>query len=416
MVAARPALGRRTLSETNRTSPHGAADADIVPLRPRAQPGPLDAVVVGAGVIGLACAWRAARLGARVRVLEREHAGAGASSVAAGMLAPVGEAAWGEERLLALGRDSAERWPGFADELEADAGAEVTYRRCGALHVALDRDEAEALERRLELIGSLGLDAEGLRPQAARELEPGISPSCAAAVHVPGEAAVDPRTMVAALIAAFEERGGEIVTDADVVEPLFDGDRLAGVRTADGDEHHAAHTVLAAGCWSGALGWLRGEARPPVRPVKGQSLTLRGPAADPVCSRMIATERIYLVPRPDGRLVVGATVEEQGFDLRVTAGGIHELLREAYRAVPEIAELELVETIAGMRPGTPDNAPLIGPGALEGLLVATGHYRNGILLAPVTADAVAAMITGSEPGLDLAPFDPSRFAPVGAER
>jgi glycine oxidase len=131
---------------------------------------------------------------------------------------------------------------------------------------------------------------------------------------------------------------------------------------------------------------------------------------------MIATERIYLVPRPDGRLVVGATVEEQGFDLRVTAGGIHELLREAYRAVPEIAELELVETIAGMRPGTPDNAPLIGPGALEGLLVATGHYRNGILLAPVTADAVAAMITGSEPGLDLAPFDPSRFAPVGAER
>jgi len=415
MVAGRPALERRTVAETNRTE-HGEADADIVPLRPRTQTGALDAIVVGGGAIGLACAWRAARLGARVRVLERERPGSGASGVAAGMLAPVGEATWGEEELLALARASADRWPSFAAELEADAGAEVSYRRWGALHVALDRDEAEALARRLELMSSLGLEAKGLRPSEARELEPGIAPSCAAAVHAPGEAAVDPRTLVAALIAALETRGGELHADLDVVEPLFDGDRLAGVRTADGAEHRAAHVVLAAGCWSGALGWLRGEARPPVRPVKGQVLTLRGAAADPVCSRMIATERVYLVPRDDGRLVVGATVEEQGFDLRVTAGGVHELLREAYRVLPEIAELELVETIAGMRPGTPDNAPLIGPGAHHGLLLATGHYRNGILLAPVTADAIAALLAGSDPGLDLAAFEPSRFAAVGAER
>jgi glycine oxidase len=153
-----------------------------------------------------------------------------------------------------------------------------------------------------------------------------------------------------------------------------------------------------------------------VRPVKGQVVTLRGPAGEPVCSRMVASERVYLVPRDDGRLVVGATVEERGFDLKVTAGGVHELLREAYRLVPDIAELELVEAIAGMRPGTPDNAPLIGAGAHEGLLLATGHYRNGILLTPVTADATAAMIADSEPDLDLAAFDPSRFAAVGVER
>jgi glycine oxidase len=403
------------VAERNRIE-DGEPDADIVPLRRRPQRSGLDAIVVGGGAIGLACAWRATRLGARVRVLERERAGSGASGVAAGMLAPVGEATWGEEELLALARASAERWPAFAAELEAEAEAEVTYRRCGAVHIALDRDEAEALSRRLELMSSLGLEAEALRPRAARELEPGIAPSCAAAVHVPGEAAIDPRTLVAALIAALDAHGGELRTDVEVVEPLFDGDRLAGVRTADGDEHRARCVVLAAGCWSGALGWLRGAARPPVRPVKGQVLTLRGSAAESVCSRMIATERVYLVPRPDGRLVVGATVEEQGFDLRVTAGGVHELLREAYRALPEIAELELVETIAGMRPGTPDNAPLIGPGAYEGLLLATGHYRNGILLAPVTADAIAALIAGSAPDLDLGAFDPGRFAAVGVER
>jgi glycine oxidase len=349
-------------------------------------------------------------------VLERERPGSGASGVAAGMLAPVGEATWGEEELLRLALASADRWPAFAAELETDAEAEVAYRRCGALHVALDRDEAEELGRRGELMASLGLEAERLRPRAARELEPGIAPSCTAAVHAPGEAAVDPRRLVAALIAALEACGGELVTDVEVVEPQFDGRRLAGVRTADGAEHRARHVVLAAGCWSGALGWLRGSARPPVRPVKGQVVTLRGPAGEPVCSRMVASERVYLVPRDDGRLVVGATVEERGFDLKVTAGGVHELLREAYRLVPDIAELELVEAIAGMRPGTPDNAPLIGAGAHEGLLMATGHYRNGILLTPVTADAIAAIIADSEPDLDLAAFDPSRFAAVGVER
>ena len=168
--------------------------------------------------------------------------------------------------------------------------------------------------------------------------------------------------------------------------------------------------MLAAGCWSGAPGWIPSEARPPVRPVKGEILTLRGSADEPVCEGILAGERVYMVPRSDGRLIVGATVEERGFDVTVTAGGVHELLREAYRLIPEIAELELVEASAGLRPGTPDNAPLIGIGATEGLLVATGHFRNGVLQAPLTADCIAALLAGERPPLDLAPFSPLRFA------
>jgi glycine oxidase len=150
-----------------------------------------------------------------------------------------------------------------------------------------------------------------------------------------------------------------------------------------------------------------------VRPVKGEILTLRERSDQRVCSRIVVGDRLYLVPRPDGRLLVGATVEEQGFDTTVTAGGVHELLREAYRTLPEVAEMELVEARAGLRPGTPDNAPLIGRGALEGLVIATGHFRNGVLLAPVTAEAVSALLAGEAPGIDLAPFEPGRFARDG---
>ncbi len=350
-----------------------------------------DVVVVGAGVIGLACAWRAAERGLRVLVLERDRPGAGASNVAAGMLAPVGEATFGEDRLLELALESHRLWPRFDAELAAAAGAETGYAQLGALHVALDRDEAAELRRRFELMRSLDLAGEWLRPSACRELEPGLA-SVAAGVLAPHEAAVDPRSMVAALVGAFEAAGGVIET-GEVAEAVIDGERLAGVRTRDGREHQALTTVLAAGSWS-ASEWLPAPARPPIRPVKGQILTLRGPAGEPVCDRIVVTERVYMVPRADGRLVVGATVEEQGFDTRITAGGVHELLREAYRTLPDVAELELVEAIAGVRPATPDNMPLIGPGALDGLVLATGHFRNGILLAPATAERIVALLEG----------------------
>jgi glycine oxidase len=360
-----------------------------------------DVVVVGAGVIGLACAWRAAERGLRVLVIERDRPGAGASNVAAGMLAPVGEATWGEDRLLELALASHRLWPRFAEELATAAGGEPAYLQLGALHVALDRDEAAELRRRFELMRSLDLAADWLRPGACRELEPGLG-SVSAGVHAPHEAAVDPRSLVGALATAFEAAGGRIEI-AEVTGAVVDGDRLAGVRTGDGREHLAGATVLAAGSWS-APDWLPPAARPPIRPVKGQILTLRGSAVEPVCERIVVSERVYLVPRADGRLVVGATVEEQGFDTRVTAGGVHELLREAYRALPEVAELELVEAMAGLRPTTPDNLPLIGPGPIEGLVLATGHFRNGILLAPITAERVAAALEGerAQPVAELA--------------
>jgi glycine oxidase len=370
----------------------------------------LDAVVVGGGALGLACAWRAARRGVRVRVLERDHSGAGASHVAAGMLAPVGEASWGEEALMRLGLASARAWPEFAAELATDSELAVGYEPCGALHVALDRDEAEELRRRFELMDSLDLGVEWLRPRGCRDLEPGLAPACAAGVHAPAEAAVDPRLLLPALTAAVEHCGGQVLVEAEVTDVLTEDRRLVGVITADGREHRAEHVVLAAGAWSGAAPWLPPQARPPVRPVKGQILTLRGNPDQPVCQRMVASERVYLVPRLDGRLIVGATVEERGFDIQVTAGGVHELLREAYRALPDVAELELVETLAGLRPGTPDNAPLVGPGALDGLVLATGHYRNGILLTPISAEAVAALLAQDPLPPEVQVAHPGRFA------
>lgn len=368
-----------------------------------------DVVVVGAGAIGLACAWRIAKRGLRVRVLERDEPGAGASGVAAGMLAPVGEASWGEEAALTAALASHERWAAFAEELEAVAGSSARLLAPGALHVALDRDEAAELRRRFELMESLGLDAEWLSGRRCRALEPGLAPGAFGGIEAPHEAAVDPRAVVAALGSACEREGVELQTGVEVSGLVLDAGRAAGVETSAGEVHPADAVVLAAGAWS-SYEWIPEEARPPVRPVKGQILTLRGPAGRPVASRIVVTERVYLVPRSDGRLIVGATVEELGFDTRVTAGGVHELLREAYRALPDVAELELERAVAGLRPGTPDNAPVVGPSAIEGLILATGHYRNGILLAPLTAEAVVAALAGEELPGELAVADPGRFA------
>jgi len=354
-----------------------------------------DAIVIGGGVIGLSCAWRAAQRGARVAVVERSHPPAGATRVAAGMLAPIGELAFGEPELLKMTLAAAELYPGFVAELEAASGIATGHVRDGALHIALDRDEAAELRRVHELQRSLGLGAEWLPPRRCRELEPGLTPSFNGGVHAPDEAAIDPRALVAALLAALQVAGVELLAGTGVEAALLDGGRLTGVRTDSGEELRAATTVLAAGAYSALAEWLPEPARPPVRPVKGQILELRAGDGVAPCSRIVASERVYLVPRPDGRLIVGATVEEQGFDTAVTAGGVHELLREAYRLLPEVAEMELVEATAGLRPGTPDNLPLVGPSPLDGLLWATGHYRNGILLAPLTAQTLADLLQRS---------------------
>jgi glycine oxidase len=353
-----------------------------------------DAIIAGAGVIGLSCAWRAARDGAKVAVVDRADPASAATHVAAGMLAPVGELDFGEGGLLELTTAAAELYPRFVGELEGSTGINIGYSRCGGLHVALDRDEAAELRRIHDLQRSLGLESEWLPTRECRRLEPGLPPSFHGGVHVAGDASVDPRALSQALLAAIAAEGVRIMAGVEIERALLANRRIEGLVT-DRGELRAEAVVLATGAWSGQAPWLPPEARPPVRPVKGQILELAGAGAEPVCKRIVASERVYLVPRSDGRLIVGATVEEKGFDTTVTAGGVYELLREAHRLLPDVAELELLAATAGLRPGTPDNLPLIGPGELNGLVLATGHHRNGILLAPLTAERVSRLLSGA---------------------
>ena len=367
-----------------------------------------DVVVVGGGVIGLAIAWRAAGAGMTVTVVD-ERPGQGASWAAAGMLAPVTEVHYGERPLLGLNLAAAGRWPAFAAEVEEAGGRPVGYRPGGTLAVARDADDNAALEDLYQFQLRCGLQVERLRSRECRQLEPGLAPSIRGGVLAAGDHQVDNRALVQALLAACQRAGVRLVAGR-VAELATEGGRVAGVVLADGDRLAAGAVVLAAGCWSGGLGGLAAEVLPPVRPVKGQLLYLRGPASDPLCSRNVRGLEAYVVPRSDGRVVVGATVEEQGFDTQVTAGAVHDLLRAALELLPDVAELELVETVVGLRPGSPDNAPMLGPAGPEGLVVATGHYRNGILLTPVTADAIAELLaTGRVPDL-IAPFAPGRFS------
>jgi glycine oxidase len=357
-----------------------------------------DVVVVGAGVVGLAVAWRARRGGLATLVVERDGAGAGASGVAAGMLAPVTEADFGEEGLLALNLAGRERWPAFAAELAERSGLDTGFRESGALTVAADRDDAEELRRLASLQRSLGLEARWLSSRECRALEPGLSPRVGGGIEAPGEAHVNPGATVAALRAAFLATGGGLLegTAVESVELANDGERVTGLAVAGGQRVECETLVAATGAWSGAVSGLPPGAAPPVRPVKGQILTLRTSRDHrPPAARLVRTPRCYVVPRAGGEVVVGATMEERGFDVRVTAEGVFRLLEAAREVLPDVGELELAEARAGLRPATPDNLPVIGsaPG-VENLVWATGHGRNGVLLAPLTADAVAAWLRG----------------------
>ncbi|MDX6718718.1 MAG: glycine oxidase [Solirubrobacteraceae bacterium] len=376
-----------------------------MPQDPTASP---DVVVIGGGVIGLAVAWRAAQRGHAVRVLEGGVLGGGASRVAAGMLAPVTEADPGELALLELGLRSARMWPAFAAELAEASGADPGLRRCGTLVVARDRDEALALEREHDLRGELGLAVERLLPSAARGLEPALAPTIRLALAVPGDHVADPRATVTALAEAGRRAGVVLSTHEAVRRIECDDARITGVRLAGGALVAAERVVVAAGAWSGAIAGLPDAARIPLRPVKGQILRLRDPQGPGLLERVVRFEGGYLVPRGDGRYVLGATTEERGFDTSVTAGGLYELLRDAGELVPGVHELIVEETSAGLRPATPDNAPVLGGATdVEGLLWATGHHRNGILLAPATAEIVA----GALDGIAVAPaFRARRFA------
>jgi glycine oxidase len=324
------------------------------------------------------------------------------------MLAPVAEADAGERALLELGLRSARLWPTFAEELVDASGLDIDYRARGTLMLARDRDEAEALERERDLRERLGLRVERLLPSAARRLEPALAPTLRSALHLPDDHAADPRLVCAALARAAEGAGAVLRPGVDVRDAAAAPAGAASPCAAETRELAALpaeQIVIAAGPWSAAFG---DEA--PVRPVKGQSLRLRDPAGPGLLDRVVRFEGGYLVPRGDGRYVLGATTEERGFDTAVTAGGVYELLRDAGELVPGVLELEVEETIAGLRPGTPDNAPIIGRSPSDPRVVwATGHYRNGVLLAPVTAELIVAELVG-EP--EHHAFGPQRF--VGA--
>lgn len=373
-----------------------------------------DLAVLGAGVAGLVVAWRAAERGMRVVVVERDAIGAGATSSAAGMLAPTTEADAREPELLRLGLRAASAWPDFAAELERASGMDPGYLRCGTLVVARDADEAEALERERELRERLGLEVERLRPSAARALEPSLAPALRLALEVSGDHAADPRALARALAAAARSRGAELRIGRAARRVVVEHGAVTGVELEGGELLRAPRVVVALGAWSGSVAGLPATAQVPVRPVKGQWARLRDPAGPGLLRRIVRMSGAYLVPRGDGRYVLGASMEERGFDLSVTAGVLFGLLRDAEELVPGTAELVVEELGAGLRPGTPDNLPILGPGAVEGLHWATGHHRNGILLTPLTGELVVASLTG-EPGGDLPAFSPARFAHEPAE-
>ncbi|RZU25348.1 glycine oxidase ThiO [Streptomyces sp. BK239] len=371
-----------------------------------------DVLVVGGGIIGLVTAWRAAQRGLVTAVVDPEPGG-GAARVAAGMLAAVTELHHGEQTLLGLNVESARRYPEFAAELSDLTGQDLGYRRSGTLAVALDADDRAHLRELHALQQQSGLTSQWLSGRECRRLEPMLAPGVRGGLRVDGDHQIDPRRLAGALVAACERAG--VVFHRRWAERLsVRGGRADGVVTDDGTALEAGQVVLAGGSLSGRLAGVPRELLPPVRPVKGQVLRLTVPPRyAPFLSRTVRAvvrgSDVYLVPRENGELVVGATSEELGWDTTVTAGGVYELLRDAHELIPGISELPLTETRAGLRPASPDNAPLLGPSGLDGLLLATGHHRNGVLLTPVTGDVLAHVLTTGELP-DLArPFTPRRF-------
>ncbi|HSK39520.1 MAG TPA: glycine oxidase ThiO [Arenibaculum sp.] len=365
--------------------------------------------IVGAGVIGLGIAWRLASAGCRVEVFDRGTAGSGASRAAAGMLAAGVETEPGEDALLRLNLLSQGMWPAFAAELEAASGMSVDLRSEGTLVVALNADDVGRLRFNHRLQQEAGIDIRWLTGSQAREREPFLSPRVTAALFSPNDHQVDNRKLGHALLRAATKAGAVVRERCPVDRIAVEAGRAHGV-VAGGTLHAADVVVLAAGAWSRLVEGLPDAERPQIRPIKGQMLALRMSPDEPLLRHVVWAPGAYLVPRLDGQLIVGATVEERGFDETMTAGGLLALLDGVWRVLPGVEELPVVETWVGFRPGSRDDAPILGPGRIGGLVLATGHHRNGILLTPITADAVSrAILTGTVPD-EIAAFGPARFA------
>lgn len=379
---------------------------------PRAQ-GPSIAIA-GAGVCGLAIAWRLARAGCSVTVYDKGEAGRGATWAAAGMLAAGVEAEPGEEGLWRLNRASQGLWPAFRAELEAASGMTLGYREEGTLVVALTRDDLEQLRFSHDFQSRLGVRLDWLTAAQARRREPQLRPGVAGALYSPDDHQVDNRKLALALKEAAV-RAGVALHEGQAVEALdCEGGRVRGLLVA-GERVAADAVVLATGAHAREMAGLPEGLRPPVRPLKGQMLSLRMDPRFPLIEHVVWAPKLYLVPRGDGRLLIGATVEEKGFDAQLTAGGVLSLLEGAWRAFPAIEELEIEEFWVGHRPTSRDDAPILGPvEGLAGLYLATGHHRNGILLAPMTAEAVSSAILQGKMPQEAEAFTLARFS--GKER
>jgi glycine oxidase len=369
-------------------------------------------VVIGAGLVGLAAAWRLAQNGADVLVLD--DGGPAASPVAAGMLAAGSECSAAEQHLLGLARAALHGFPAMVAELEAVTGEPVGLRREGTLCVGVSADDHAEHERLAAVRDRLGVPTARLDDPALHEAEPFLSPRLRGAVLARDELSIDNRRLWSALRRAALGAGARVVPAG--AQLVVERGRAVGVRTADQQPLRADVVVLAAGARAGQLAGLPDRARPPVLPVKGHVLRLRpadgAGATAPLrhtVRALVHGREVYLVPRADGELVVGATVEHRGFDLTVQVAAVRELLRLAHEVVPVVDELALHEISVGLRPGSPDNAPLVGWSPLPGLFVAGGHHRNGVLLCGATADEIVRQLDGAGPSPDWAPFGPERF-------
>jgi glycine oxidase len=366
-----------------------------------------DVVIVGGGIIGGSIAFELARRNLRVIVLDRQELMHEASWAAAGMLSPAPDCP-AAIPLVPLARASLGLYPGFIDAVEDSSEIIPGYQTGGALEVLYHGDAERELSTLVALHHGLGLACEPLRLEEAQEMEPALGREARAAAFLPDEASVNPRSLNAALLEASSTAGAELRPGANVVSLMKDKKRCAGVKTATGETFSAGHVVVAAGCWTSQLSEVAPYA--PTRPVRGQVVALRH-AGIPL-RHVVRSERGYIVPRDHDapqNLVAGSTIENAGYEKAVTSGGLEEILGAVNELGPSLAGAEILDTWSGLRPGTPDQLPILGPTDLEGLLIATGHYRNGILLAPVTAKLITEWITEGRTTLNCEDFSPLRF-------
>lgn len=362
-----------------------------------------DVAIAGGGVIGGAIALELARAGLRVCLFDRQKPGQEASWASAGIISPAPESP-GMIAAVELSKRSAAQYPGFVALVEELSGQNTGFRRKGTIEALFSRDAKAELSTIIALHHGLGLKAEPLRADDARELEPGLSDEIEAAVLRPEEASIDNRLLTAAVFEAAQRSSAEIFPASRVKGIWREGALCSGL-LLENEKVEARWTVIAAGCFSGAIEGVSPYA--PVKPAKGQMLALR--ADDLQIERVLWSEKIYLVPRNDGRILAGATVEYVGFDKRVTAGGMEKVLAGAIELVPGLKDARIEETWAGLRPDSADHLPILGPTDVEGLVMATGHFRSGILLTPVTAQLVREWITEQRVSLDWERFSPMRF-------